>query len=132
LGDSLAKLSSVAEPFNKIASAVLSTSAVMSSFVTSQTNGEKNWFLYRFLDETLKCSAVEWNISSKVLQQYGSALRGSILLAFHGSPKPETPLTLMLRPRLHFGDEALQYTPPSEDLESTDPVKLLIKPTAVQ
>src|SRR6266403_507639 len=91
LTEGLAKLSNVTEPFSKIASNILKTSAVMSNFVTSDDKsknrfkrGQKNWFLYRFLDEKRRCCAVEWNISRNVMHQYGPLLRGSILLAFHG------------------------------------------------
>jgi hypothetical protein len=136
LGESLAKLSNITEPFSKIASNILKTSAVMSNFVSSDDKsqsgwfkrGRKNWFLYRFLDEKRKCCAVEWNISRNVMHQYGPLLRGSILLAFHGNPKPQKPLTLLLRPRLNFGESAMDYVPPIKELEEKDPVALSINP----
>jgi hypothetical protein len=128
LGESLAKLSNMTEPLSKIASSILKTSAVMSNFVTSSEKGAKNWFIYRFLDERRKCCAVEWNINRNVLHQYGPMLRGSILLAFHGSPKPTKPLTLLLRPRLNFGKNLMDAQPPFEELETKDPVALSINP----
>lgn len=134
LGDSLDKLSNIAGVFNGIASGILKTSAVISNFVVSDENGHKNWFIYRFLDEKRLCCAVEWNIHRTVLHQYGSLLRGSILLAFHGNPKPEKPLKLLLRPRLNFGDVkvAMNYDPPEEQLEKENPVELAIMPSATQ
>ena len=129
LGENLAKLSSLAEPFNRMAANILKTSAVMSSFVASdEKGGKKNWFVYRFLDEKRKCCAVEWNINRTVLHQYGSVLRGSILLAFHGSGPPESPLSLLLRPRLNFGGGPVGYLPPPADLETQEPVLLEIRP----
>ena len=137
LSESLGKLSNVTEPFSKIASNILKTSAVMSNFVSSDDKGEgswfkrgrkKNWFLYRFLDEKRKCCAVEWNISRNVMHQYGPLLRGSILLAFHGNPKPQKPLVLLLRPRLNFGESAMDYVPPVKELEEKEPVALSINP----
>lgn len=130
LGESLDKLSSIAEPFSKIASNMLKTSAVVSNFITSDEKDQKNWFIYRFLDEKRACCAVEWNVSQNVLHQYGSVLRGSILLAFHGNPKPKKPLTLLLRPRLNFGkSHIMDYDPPAEELESNNPVALSINPS---
>lgn len=130
LGENLAKISNITEPFSKIASNILKTSAVMSSFVTSvDKGGQKSWFVYRFLDEKRKCCAVEWNINRSVLHQYGSVLRGSILLTFHGdTPPQDKPMTLLLRPRLNFGGGPIDYLPPFEDLEAHDPVALFIRP----
>jgi hypothetical protein len=138
LGESLAKLSNITEPFSKITSNILKTSALMSNFVSSDDKGDtgwfkrsrKNWFLYRFLDEKRKCCAVEWNISRNVMHQYGPLLRGSILLAFHGNPKPEKPLMLLLRPRLNFGNSAMDYVPPIKELEEKEPVALSINPVS--
>lgn len=146
LGGSLDKLADLAGNVPGVAGGAatlaLKTSAVVSNFVVSQEGGfkkwvgmgQKNWFLYRFLDERRKCCSVEWNISRNVLHQYGSALRGSILLAFHGSPKPEKPLKLLLRPRLNFGHGAMNYDPPEDQLEDKDkkPVELEIKPLSAQ
>jgi hypothetical protein len=128
LGDGLDKLSSITDPFSKIATTLLKTSSVVSNFVVSDEQGEKNWFLYRFLDEKRRCCAVEWNIHRTVLHQYGPVLRGSILLAFHGQARPAKPLTLLLRPRLNFGEGTMDYLPRVEALESTNPVALAIHP----
>lgn len=130
IADSLARLSDIAEPFNKIASNVMRTSAVMSGFIASEAREKKNWFLYRFVDEKRRCCAVEWNISRDVVHQYGPLLRGSIVLAFHGGQQPSRPLTLLLRPRLRFSDRSLDYQPPAEELEAEDPVALSIYPVS--
>lgn len=140
LGDSLEKISNFAGEYSGLAANLVKASAVVSNFVVSDDRGitkwigmgRKNWFLYRFLDEDRECCAVEWNISQNVLHQYGSALRGSILLAFHGSPKPEKPLKLLLRPRLNFRNGAMNYDPPQEQLERENPVELVIKPSSAQ
>ena len=138
LGNSLEKVSNIAGEYSGLAANLVKASAVVSNFVVSDDRGierllglgRKNWFLYRFLDHTRKCCAVEWNISRNVLHQYGSALRGSILLAFHGKPKPGKPMKLLLRPRLHFGawEYDMSYGPPEEQLEQENPVELSINP----
>jgi hypothetical protein len=128
IGNSLSQLSDVTESFSKTASGILKASAIMSNFVSSDDNGQKNWFIYRFLDEKRKCPAVEWNIHRNVLHRHGSLLRGSILLAFHGNRKPDKPLTLLLRPRLCFGKDSLNYLPEAKDLEQENPVALSINP----
>jgi hypothetical protein len=129
LGDSLDKLSNFANSFSTVGANILRTSAIVSNFVVSDEKGQKNWFVYRFLDEKRNCSAVEYNIHRTVLQQYGPALRGSILLTFHGEPKPGGDLALLLRPRLHFGDKnQMGYDPPEEELEKENPVELRLTP----
>jgi hypothetical protein len=111
---------------------IVKTSAIMSNFIASGEKGKKNWFIYRFLDQTRRCTAVEWNISQEVLHQYGPVLRGSILLAFHGARRPAKPLTLLLRPRLHFSNEGMTYSPPEAQLESSQPVELAITPETAE
>jgi len=65
-----------------------------------------------------------------VLHQYGSVLRGSLLLALHETPKANTPLKLVLRPRISFGaaEFDMAYDPPEMELEDHDPVELSVKP----
>jgi hypothetical protein len=136
LGNSLEKISTIAGKYSGLAANLVQASAVVSNFVVSDDRGikrlvglgQKNWFLYRFLDHERRCCAVEWNISRNVLHQYGSALRGSILLAFHGKPKTGKPLKLLLRPRVNFGKGVMTYDPPEKQLEDTDKVELLIHP----
>ena len=97
LGESLAKLSNITEPFSKIASNILKTSAVMSNFVTSNDKsqnswfkrGQKNWFLYRFLDEKRKCCAVEWNISRNVPTSIRPPTAGLNLAGVPRQPKAD-------------------------------------------
>jgi hypothetical protein len=57
-------------------------------------------------------------------------LRGSLLLAFHGPPKPAAPLKMLLRPRISFGatEFDMSYDPPEKELEDHDPVELSINP----
>jgi hypothetical protein len=101
----------------------------MSNFISSDEKGTKNWFIYRFLDEKKKCCAIEWNIHHKVLEQYGTVLRGSLLLTFSGTKSDKGPITMLLRPRLGFDpDDALAFVPESEDLENDSPVMLSIDP----
>lgn len=133
LGGSLKKASAIISPFSVTAGTILKFGSVISSLVVSDEKDKKpykNWFLYRFLDHVRKCSAVEWNVSRNVLHQYGPVLRGSILLAFHGTPKSGTPLKLLLRPRLNFenGESAMSYDPPEKQLEKKNPVELSINP----
>ena len=134
LGDSLAKFSEAASPLSNTAAGIIKTSALLSNFISSDEKGQKNWFIYRFLDEKRKCVAVEWNISRNVVHGYGPLLRGSILLAFHGGGQPQKPLTLLLRPRIGLGKggPALKFLPPWEELESDNPVALSINPIASQ
>jgi hypothetical protein len=132
LGDSLAKTSEVAGQFAgshaEMVTSIVKTSAIMSNFIASGEKGKKNWFIYRFLDEKRRCCAVEWNVSREVLHQYGPVLRGSILLAFHGSRKPAKPLTVLLRPRLKFDKAGMCYSPSEEQLENHNPVALSVSP----
>jgi len=134
LGDGLDKMSSIVGAFSGVAGTLLKISSVISSLVVTDEKGQKkdykNWFIYRFLDENRRCCGVEWNVSRNVLHQYGSVLRGSLLLAFHGSPKANTPLKLLLRPRISFGaaEFDMAYDPPEKELEDHDPVELAINP----
>jgi hypothetical protein len=132
LGDGLAKTSEVAGQFAggyaEMVTNIVKTSAIMSNFIASGDKGRKNWFIYRFLDQKRRCSAVEWNVSREVLHQYGPVLRGSVLLAFHGSRKPTKPLTVLLRPRLKFDKAGMSYSPPEEQLEANHPVALSVTP----
>jgi hypothetical protein len=131
LAGSLDKMADIVNLINFKAAAAMKITSVVSDFVTPAEKSQKpykNWFLYRFLDEKRQCHAVEWNISRNVIHQYGSVLRGSILLAFHGNPKSGKPLKLLLRPRLNFSNTRMDYDPSEEELEKKDPVELEIKP----
>jgi hypothetical protein len=82
--------------------AALKTSAALATFVASGEGRGKNWYVYRFVDPKLHCACVEWKINKKVLLEYGPLLRGSLLLAFHGSPELGHPVKVELRPKLGF------------------------------
>jgi hypothetical protein len=105
-----------------------------SNFISSGEKDEKNWWIYRFLDMRKKCCVVEWNINHKVLEEYGPLLRGSIVLAFHGAPKDEHPIIMLLLPRLGFDRSHdklsnIKFLPPPEELETEERrVELRIKP----
>jgi hypothetical protein len=129
LGDSLAKLADIASPVSGKAAGILKVSSLMSNFISSDQSGVRNWFLYRFLDETRNCCAIEWNIHRTVLEQYGPMLRGSIVLAFHGTPKNSKPIHLILRPRLCFSSRwELEHLPPLGQLEAGGKVELTLNP----
>lgn len=131
IGDSLVKLSEMAQPINHAAANILKVSSMMSSFISPGEGKAKNWFIYRFLDEGKACCAVEWNINKLVLQQVGSLLRGSIILTFHGTRNGTEPMTLLLRPRLNFSKLPLNYIPAADEMEKEAPVSLLVEPSAV-
>lgn len=129
IGDSLTAISDIAKPINSTAFSLLKVSAVMSNFVQAGSHDKKNWFLYRFFDETEQCSAVEWNIHKPVIQQFGPLLRGSIILTFHGTAGGSSPIRMLLRPNLALAKTPfLQYIPPYTQLESDNPVILEITP----
>ena len=133
LSNSLVAASNIAEPMNGTAASLIKTSAVLSNFVGAGTKDKKNWFLYRFLDEEKRCPAVEWNIHKPVIDQYGPLLRGSIILAFHGTPRTKGTVQMWLRPRLALVDAGpLQYVPPAAQLEQDNPVMLEINPNSPQ
>jgi hypothetical protein len=90
-----------------------------------------NWFIYQFLDSASQACAVEWRINKQVLAQYGSVLRGSLVLAFHGPDDltgKQEPIRLALRPQLGFSskDELARVAP---KLESDQEVNLEIRPS---
>ena len=77
-----------------------------SNLLASDSDGRKNWFLYQFFDENLKCPAVEWRVNKQVLREYGPLLRGSLFLAFHGSAESNPGhVRLMLRPQIRYCEE---------------------------
>jgi hypothetical protein len=100
VGDNLRDLSNVAEPMSMTAANIFKVFALMSNFVGSGEQNAKNRFICHFLDEKKKCCATEWNINRGVLEQFGPLLRGSIVLAFHGTGKRSNAITLLLRSRL--------------------------------
>jgi hypothetical protein len=113
-------------------SAALRVSSALSNFVTSGDDGGKNWFLYRFLDPEKQCCAIEWQINKKVLLQFGPALRGSLVLAFHGVPAAgEKGITMQVRTQLGFRrDNPICMVAPTRALPEDQQVRLLIRPRA--
>jgi len=100
-----------------------------SNILESSTENQKNWFLYQFLDERLKAPTVEWRISKQVLKEYGPLLRGSLYLAFGGSPKT-TPgiIKLRLRPQVRFFEpDDILYIVPTDALGSEEQVCIDVK-----
>lgn len=133
-------------PFSATPAGLFKMSALFSNFIKSGEKGkieaskqnktksgeedEKDWFLYRFLDEKKGCSAVEWNIQKSVLYQYGPLLRGSLILTFHGTPHANKPIRILLRPRFRLAKAGgLNYVPPYEEMENENPVVLDVLPT---
>ncbi len=99
----LAKASEIAVPALKY---VQSPLALTSNVLASQVAQEKNWFLYQFLDEKRKAPTVEWRINRVVLKEYGPLLRGSLWLAFYGSPEREPGhIRVMLRPQISYCED---------------------------
>lgn len=89
-------------PLDYVSDALMLT----SNLLESDTGGQKNWFLYQFFDENLKCPAVEWRVNKQVLREYGPLLRGSLFLAFHGSAESSPGrVRLMLRPQIRYCEE---------------------------
>ncbi|MBZ5524765.1 MAG: hypothetical protein LAP21_21210 [Acidobacteriia bacterium] len=113
-------------------SAILGMSSALSSFVTSGDDGGKNWFLYRFLDPEKQCCAIEWQINKKVLLQFGPALRGSLVLAFHGVPGAgEKGISMQVRTQLGFrNDNPICMVAPTRALPEDQQIRLLIRPRA--
>jgi len=101
-----------------------------STVLESSTGDRKNWFLYQFLDEELKCPAVEFRIYKEVLMEYGSLLRGTVFLAFPRSVKPNGgKVRIQLRPQLHYcdGDE-LCFIVPTDQIEPENPIYIDVEP----
>src|SRR4029077_19951484 len=145
LGKSLLAGASVAEQVGGIVpkgnlagsalAAVLRTSSIISNFVSSGEGQNKNWYIYRFLDAEENCCAVEWQINKRVLLEYGPLLRGSLLMAFHGSRASEAKdgaIKLILRPNLgYYENDALCNIRPTLKLEDSERPQLTIKPRTV-
>lgn len=125
LGTTMASLAGISDnvqalPGSAGVAAALRTSAALANFVASGEGKGKNWFIYRFVDPESRCACVEWKINKKVLLEYGSLLHGSLLLAFHGSPRQGHPIRIELRPQLGFykGGDLCHVTPTRAGEES--------------
>ncbi|MFA6922058.1 MAG: hypothetical protein WC216_09465 [Gallionella sp.] len=101
-----------------------------SNVLDSDTDGQKNWFLYQFFDEKLKCPAVEWRINKQVLREYGPLLRGSLFLAFHGSAESSPGrVRILLRPQIRYCDEGdINFVTPADKIEKEKQVYIEVTP----
>jgi hypothetical protein len=115
-------------------SAILRASSVISNFVSSGEGQTKNWYIYRFLDAEESCCALEWKINKRVLLEYGPLLRGSLLLAFHGSRAAtgkDEGIRMILRPNLgYYKDDLLRHVRPTLCLPVNQRPAFVIKPRA--
>jgi len=113
---------------------ITKTLATLSNSLDAQAPGEeRNWFIYQFVDPDSHSCAVEWRVYKKVLEQYGPLLRGSLVLAFHGShgKGEQKGIRLVLRPQLGFNQEDdLKRVTPTENLKGSEQVQLAILPVA--
>lgn len=108
-----------------VSSGLMLTSNILESY----TNNKKNWFLYQFLDERLKCPVVEWRINKRVLIEYGPLLRGTLFLAFYGSIQSDTkPVRVQLRPQIHYCTESdITFITPTNKLDKDKQVFIEVK-----
>ena len=122
-----AKIGATAMPLMESISGGLT---LTSNLLESETNGQKNWFLYQFFDEKLKCPAVEWRINKEVLREYGTLLRGSLFLAFQGSAEL-TPgnVCMLLRPQIRYCQEGdINFVVPTAKFDQKEQVYIEITP----
>jgi hypothetical protein len=96
----MAKVGTSALPaMNYLSNALMLGSNVLASY----TDNRKNWFLYQFFDEKLKCPVVEWQITKKVLIEYGPLIRGTLFLAFQNPAKSKDHMVrIQLRPQIRY------------------------------
>jgi len=122
-----AKIGSNAMPIMEYVSGALS---LTSNLLESDTDGQKNWFLYQFFDEKLKCPAVEWRINKEVLREYGTLLRGSLFLTFQGSAESNPGrVRLLLRPQIRYCQEGdTNFVVPTEKIDDKKQVYIEITP----
>jgi hypothetical protein len=113
-------------PLMKFASSALTLG---SNLLESYTDNRKNWFLYQFVDERLKCPVVEWRINKPVLQEYGPLLRGTLFLVFYGGSAPNAGVRLSLRPQIRYcPDSDIDFITPTDKLPEDKQVFLDLKP----
>jgi hypothetical protein len=117
-------------PLNYVSSGLMLTSNILDSY----TENQKNWFLYQFLDERLKCPTVEWRINRKVLNEYGPLLRGTLFIAFHGSTESSPGrVRVLLRPEIRYCPKSdLDFIIPTDKLEKEQQVFIEVKPKDVK
>ena len=104
--------------------------ALASNVIESQSANQKNWFLYQFLDENLRCPTVEWRINKNVLAEYGPLLRGSLFLAFGSSTGSDhDSVRVLLRPQIRYNSEDdICYIIPTAELPDDQQVYIDVKP----
>lgn len=123
----LAKIGTPAVPFlDYVSSGLMLASNVLDSY----TEDQKNWFLYQFFDEKLKCPTVEWRINKKVLREYGPLLRGSLFLSYNGSTE-STPgcLRVLLRPQIRYCEKSdINFIIPTDVIEKSQQVFIEVTP----
>ena len=110
--------------------------AAMANSLESQTKDRTNWFIYQFLDEPHGAAAIEWRIDREVMKQYGSLLRGSLVLAFHGGSdcreNKQKGIQLILRPLMRYDPkDDIRFIAPTEKLQEHEQVKLEVTPIVV-
>ncbi|HZR27563.1 MAG TPA: hypothetical protein VFA71_02185 [Terriglobales bacterium] len=123
----LAKIGSSALPALEYASSSL---LFASNVLESHTENQKNWFLYQFFDEKLKCPTVEWRINKQVIIEYGPLLRGSLYAVFHGSTELHPGhIRIQLRPQAGYyeGDDLTSIVPTNK-FEKDQQVYIDVKP----
>jgi hypothetical protein len=103
---------------------------LVSNVIESQGANQKNWFLYQFLDENLRCPTVEWRINKNVLKEYGPLLCGSLFLAFSSSIESDRgSVRLLLRPQIRYNPEDdICYIIPTAKLPDDQQVYIDVKP----
>jgi len=101
-----------------------------SNVLASYTDKQKNWFLYQFLDEKLKCPVVEWRINKRVLIEYGPLIRGTLFLAFHNAAKSKPgKVRLTLRPQIRYmHKDEISYIVPTHKIDPDEQVFIDVHP----
>jgi hypothetical protein len=123
----MAKIGAPAFPLlDYVSSGLILTSNILDSY----TEDQKNWFLYQFVDEKLKCPTVEWRINKKVLREYGPLLRGSLFLVFHGSTESRPGrVRVLLRPQIRYCAKSdINFVIPTDAIEKGQQVYIEVTP----
>jgi hypothetical protein len=114
----VARIAAPAQPYlSYLSSGLMLGSDVLASYTDNER--KKNWFLYQFLDERLKCPVVEWRINKDVLIEYGPLIRGTLFLAFQDPVKSESSaVQILLRPQIRYSKEDdLAYIIPTQKID---------------
>lgn len=117
ISNSLNSIANITKDYSKIASDVFNVANTLTNFIPSDDN-DKNWYLYKFLDQEKNCFAIEWHINKKVIEQFGPMLQGSIVTNFYGTQDKNQKLKLKIRPFISFTEKYdLCYLSPYESLK---------------